>query len=383
MAIGLDSFSTTWYGKLTHHVSRLADFFPAIFFFGGFLWDALTIGRNVTAADLYTFTAYLLLAALILYTISRPSYILADSLRRIEKLPAWLPNWLKTGIIQLYKRLHYPNLPYFLLQFIFGNLLSALFIFYFISANHWLAWLMALVLGALLVANEYLEDEYQQFTLSWALFGFCAMLLLNFVLPFLMGSIHAVWFYLSTLIGTGLTYWLYKKTPQHLGNIAPVWVIAALLMLAYSVDMIPPVPLVKREVAVGYALNRVGGHYQLSQQAAPWWVFWRSTSNNLHVSAGQRVYCFSSVFAPSGLTTKLYHRWQYHDAHKGWQTVSRAGFTMSGGRSDGFRGYTYKQGLQAGDWQVSVETENEKTIAVIPFVVEYNQENASINYTLH
>ena len=29
-------------------------------------------------------------------------------------------------------------------------------------------------------ANEFLESEYKRFTLSWALFGLCSMLLLNF-----------------------------------------------------------------------------------------------------------------------------------------------------------------------------------------------------------
>jgi len=366
-----------WLTQIKSHARKLADFFPAIFFFGGFLWDALTIGRNVAASDLTIFAAYLLIAAIILYTISRPSYILANSLQQIEKLPDWLPTWLKNAIVKLYKRLHYPNLPYFLLQFIYGNLLSALFILYFKSANHWLAWFMALILGVMLVANEYLEDEYKQFTLSWALFGFCAMLLFNFALPFLIGSIHAIWFYLSTLLGAGFAYWLYKKTPEHFGSITPVWVIAAALMLAYAVDMIPPVPLVKREIAVGYALNKIDGNYQLTQQAAPWWVFWRDTSNDLQVGAGQRVYCFSSVFAPRGLKTKLYHRWQYDDEKNGWQTVSRAGFSLSGGRDGGFRGYTYKQGLQAGDWKVSVETENEKTVTVITFHVQNSSENAA------
>lgn len=365
--------SNTWLQQLKHHARKLADFFPAIFFFGGFLWDALTIGRSMASTDLYILSAYLLLAALILYAISRPSYILADSLRQLEKLPAWLPNGLKTATTKIFERLHYPNLPYFLLQFIYGNLLSALFILYFKSANHWLAWLMALILGVMLVANEYLEDEYKQFTLSWALFGFCAMLLFNFALPFLIGSIHALWFYLSTLSGAGLAYWLYKKTPEHFGSITPVGLIAAALMLAYSMDMIPPVPLVKRDIAVGYALNKVEGNYQLTQQAAPWWVFWRNTSTDLQVAAGQRVYCFSSVFAPRGLSTKLYHRWQYYDDKKGWKTLSRTGFTLSGGRTGGFRGYTYKQGLRAGDWKVSVETENEKTITVMTFHVAESQ----------
>ncbi|MDO9205657.1 DUF2914 domain-containing protein [Methylotenera sp.] len=344
--------------RLYHHVLKLGDFFPAIFFFGGFLWDALTIGRNVASSDLITFFIYLLIAAAILFTIGSPRFILGD----VAKLPPWLA--------KIHQRLYWKNLPYFMLQFMFGNLLSALFILYFKSANHWLAWFMSVILGLMLVANEYLEDEYKRFTLSWALFGFCAMLLFNFAIPYLMGSIHAVWFYSSTILGAAAAYWLYKKTPNHDGSIKPVGLIAAVLMLAYAFDVIPPVPLVKRDIAVGYALNKIDGNYQLSQQPSNWWVFWQKTSNDLKVVPGQRVYCFSSVFAPSGLKTRLYHRWQYYDKKAGWQTKSRIGFTLSGGRYDGFRGYTYKTDLQAGDWKVSVETENDKTVAVQEFSVE-------------
>lgn len=347
--------------RLYHHVLKLGDFFPAIFFFGGFLWDALTIGRNVAYSDLITFFVYLGISAAILYTIGSPRFILADA----SKLSPW--------VAKIHKRLYWENLPYFLLQFMFGNLLSSLFILYFKSSNHWLAWLMSILLGIMLVANEYLEDEYKQFTLSWSLFGFCAMLLFNFALPYLMGSIHAVWFYLSTILGAGAAYLLYKKTPNHYGSIWPVWVIASVLMLAYAFDIIPPVPLVKRDIAVGYALNKVDGNYQLSQQPSSWWVFWRDTSTELHVAPGQRVYCFSSVFAPSGLKTRLYHVWQYHDKKNGWQTRSKVGFTLSGGRYDGFRGYTYKSDLQAGEWKISVETENDKTVAVQEFSVKAEQ----------
>ncbi len=344
--------------RLYHHVLKLGDFFPVIFFFGGFLWDALTIGRNVAYSDLITFFVYLGIAAVILFTLGSSKFILADAL----KLSSWAA--------KIHKRLYWENLPYFLLQFLFGNLLSSLFILYFKSSNHWLAWAMSIVLGILLVANEYLEDKYKQFTLSWAQFGFCAMLLFNFALPYLIGSIHAVWFYLSTLLGAGAAFLLYKKTPNHDGSIWPVGVIASLLMLAYAFDMIPPVPLVKRDIAVGYAIDKVDGNYQLSQQPSSWWVFWRNASNDLYVAPGQRVYCFSSVFAPSGLKTRLYHVWQFHDKKIGWQTKSRVGFTLSGGRYNGFRGYTYKTDLQVGEWRVSVETENDKTVAVQEFSVK-------------
>ncbi len=346
-----------WVQGLLHRGRKSANFLPTVFFFAGFVWDALTIGRYVATLDLVIFAVYLLSAAAILYLIASPISFEAR------------PSKLNAAIEKYYS----PRLPYFLLQFLFGSLFSALFILYFKSSSHWLAWITSLVLGVLLVANEFLESEYKRFTLSWALFGLCSMLLFNFALPFLLGSIHAVWFYLSTLMGASLAYWLYKKTPNHLGSIKPVGLIAAILMVAYAADMIPPVPLVKREIAVGYELTKTGGDYQLTQQAPPWWFFWRDASDDLELIAGQRVTCFSSVFAPSGLKTKLYHRWQYYDKTQGWQTQSRIGFDVSGGRYDGFRGYTYKQNLAEGDWRVSVETENEKTIAVHKFSVKYVQ----------
>jgi hypothetical protein len=132
--------------------------------------------------------------------------------------------------------------------------------------------------------------------------------------------------------------------------------------------MIPPVPLVKRDIAMAYNIEKTNGKYQLSQQKSPWWLFWRKTSDDLEVSAGQRLYCFSTIFAPAGLKTKLFHDWQLH-TKSGWQLQSRASYTVSGGRYNGFRGYTYKSNPAVGDWRVIIKTDNEKTIAVHYFTV--------------
>lgn len=344
----------------------VGSYLPAVFFFAGFIWDALTIGHNVSATDLIIFAGYLLAAGLILFCISRPSFILADE--------ANLPSRLYAIVTS--------RAPYFLLQFLFGSLLSALFILYFKSSSHWLAWLMSLLLAGLLVANEFLENHYRRFTISWALFGLCAMLLFNFALPFLLGSVLSIWFYLSTLLGALFAYWLYTKTPDNIGSIWPVSIIAGVLMLAYAADMIPPVPLVKRDIAMAYAIEKVNGNYQLNQQKSPWWMFWRKTSDDLQVANGQRVYCFSTIFAPAGLKTKLFHDWQRH-TEQGWVLQSRASFTVSGGRYNGFRGYTYKSNVAAGDWRVIIKTENEKTIAVHNFSVSLNAENAAIIQRLY
>jgi len=337
---------------------KISHYFPALFFAGGFVWDGITIGRKVASSDLAIFAVYLFLAGLVLYLISRPVLINSES----ERFPKVL------------QKLADSKIPYNFLQFLFGSLLSALFFLYFKSSSHWMAWLLPVLLAILLVANEFLVNEYRRFTLSWALFGFCAMLLFNFALPFLLGSIWSVWFYLSTLLGAALAYFLYAKSPSQIGTIQPVGLIAVLLMLAYSIDMIPPVPLVKRDMLVAYDIKKVDASYYLTQQQSPWWNIWQKTSNDLVLNPNQKIVCFSSIFAPQGLKTKLFHRWQIYSKKHGWQTQSNIGFEVNGGRDGGYRGYTFKQNISAGEWRVLVETENGNTIAMHNFTLKEGQE---------
>lgn len=353
--------------ELTSHLERARRALPAVAFFGGFLWDAFTLGRSVGSSDLWILSGYLALAATILWFLGRREALaavqtttanitepLAQTATTSQVAAADQPWWRESG-------------PYLLLQFCFGGLFSALFIFYFKSSSHFLALMLALALGGLLVANEFLEDRYRRFTLTWALFGLCAMLLLNFVVPHVVGSIASIWFFLSTLAGAGLAHGLRLKTPGQPGRIKPVWTIAVGLLLAYWVDAIPPVPLVTRDIAVGHILERTAGEYRLQQELTPWWLFWRKTESQIHLSSGERLYCVSAIFAPAGLSTRLVHHWQYHDEKAGWQTRSRIGFSLAGGRQGGYRGYSYKQNLTPGEWRVLVETEDGRTVTVHDF----------------
>jgi hypothetical protein len=348
---------------LTLHDLRRA--LPALAFFAGFLWDALSLGRSVGPMDLAILAAYLGGAAGILWFLGRrqalatsvaPPTPATQAPEVLQDVPTPRPWWRESG-------------PYLLLQFFFGGLFSALFIFYFKSSSHLLAYVWALGLGALLVANEFLEDRYRRFTLVWLLFGLCAMLLLNFVVPHIVGSVAGFWFFLSTLLGAGLAHGLRLKTPGRPGRIGPVWGVAAGLFLAYAADLIPPVPLVKRDLAVGHDLVRAQGVYRLQQEKTPWWVFWRRVSRDVHLAPGERLYCVSAVFAPRGLDARLFHRWEHHEGQRGWVTWSRVGFALSGGREGGYRGYTWKQNLVPGDWRVAVETENGRTVAVHRFAI--------------
>jgi hypothetical protein len=334
----------------TERLDQAQRSFPALAFFGGFLWDAVTLGRSVGPLDLWILSGYLAIAAVLLWWLGHRQ----ASADAPNSPTAPQPGWRESG-------------PYLLLQFCFGGLFSALFIFYFKSSSHFLAGLWVLGLGILLVANEFLDDHYRRFTLTWALFGLCAMLLLTFVIPHVVGSISALWFVLGTLAGAGLAHGLRLKTSERPGRILPVWLIAVGLLSAYVLDIIPPVPLVKKDIDVGHALTRSAGEYRLLQEKSPWWVFWRRTESEIHLAPGEPIYCVSAVFAPSGLSTRLVHHWQRYE--KGWTTYSRIPFSLSGGRGGGYRGFTYKRNLAPGEWKVRVETEDGRTVAIHRFEV--------------
>ncbi|MHB1016159.1 MAG: DUF2914 domain-containing protein [Desulfurivibrionaceae bacterium] len=350
--------------------SRFANiraYFPVLAFFGGFLWDALTLGRSVSPSSLWVLSGYLAGAASILWWLGHRRHALALAASEGGTQAATPRHHALLPV--LFRSIWWERAPLLLLQFLFGGLFSALFILYFESSSHLGAMLWSIGLGGLLVANEFINDKYHRFTLTWALFGLCAMLLFNFVLPFMVGSISVKWFYLSTLAGAGFTHLLRQNTRGCPGRVAPVWIIAAMLAVAYPLDLIPPVPLVKRDMKVGINFEHVGDEYHLTLEKAPWWEFWRESSTEVHLAPGERLYCVSSVFAPGGLSTRLYHRWEHYDAKRGWVTVSRNGFGLFGGRNGGFRGYTYKQDVPAGQWRVEVETENGRTVAVHAFTV--------------
>lgn len=343
--------------------STISRYFPAFAFFAGFIWDALTIGQGVRAGDLFMLFGYLLATVPVIGWLVKRTNLEAAKLQ------------IDTQVIQINEIENWKTrLPYLFLQFLFGSLFSALFILYFKSASHLLAIIWSVGLGGLLVANEFLESAYKRFTLTWTLFGFCAMLFLNFALPYAIGSVHALWFYVSVIFAVMFTWALKKIISSQLGNIWPTYLVAALLSTAYMFNVIPPVPLVKRDILVGTQLEKVAGQYLLQQDKAPLWAFWQDTINTVHINPGESVYCLSAIYAPSGLKARLYHRWQYYDAKKGWQNTPRIGFDVAGGRDNGFRGYTVKRNLTFGEWRVIVETENERTITVYPF--EIRQKNS-------
>lgn len=349
--------SSPFVEAVKHHFSTVA-------FFAGFIWDAITIGVKVGSSDLLILSVYLLGTIPIIWWLAKKSNPNSDNAEFFESPEdnEDQEHWKS-------------RLPFMLLQFLYGSLFSALFILYFKSSSHLAAIFWSIGLGVLLVANEFFENSYRRFTLTWTLFGLCAILVLNFVLPYIIGSVHAIWFFLSIILALVITTVLKRKISASLGSIIPTYIVAFVLASAYVFDFIPPVPLVKRDIQIGTQLQKVpskqGFNYVLQQDYVPKWYIWRKVTNGvIHIKPGEGIYCISAIFAPRGIHAKLYHNWQYYDDKKGWKTMSRIPFEVSGGRDNGFRGYTLKGNLKYGEWRVNVETENARTITVYEFEVK-------------
>jgi len=273
-----------------------------------------------------------------------------------------------------------PFLPV-LLQFCFGSLSSGLLVLYFRSGTIAQSLLFFMFLGALLVGNEFLKSRYAQFRFNIAIYYILLLSYVELTVPVLLHSIGPLVFLLSGAVSIGVIaayLWvlLVCARKELVRHIKPAGVSVALIFVAfnilYFINVIPPVPLAMRELGVYHSvLKHSGGSYTALYEPAPWWEFWRDTNGQYVITATSRsAFCFSSVFAPTDLTAPIYHRWEYYNpGTSSWEERSRLAFPISGGRSEGYRGFSIKTGLTAGEWRCDVETAGGALIGRATFTV--------------
>jgi hypothetical protein len=89
------------------------------------------------------------------------------------------------------------------------------------------------------------------------------------------------------------------------------------------------------------------------------------------VVPGESLSAYSSVFAPTTLTTTIIHRWQWYDqTKKSWVLKAVISYSIAGGRDGGYRGYSTALANETGEWRVDIETADGRLIERLPFTVE-------------
>lgn len=274
-----------------------------------------------------------------------------------------------------------------IIQFTFGALLSASFIFYLFSGSLAVSWPFIAVIVVLMISNDvfrkyYLRPRVQIGVYFFILFSFAAI-----VLPFVFSTISVLVFLfsgtISLLLIFGYIALLTKTTPSLVARrtkySTTVVIIFICMNALYFLNIIPPIPLSIRDSVVAHSIQRIGGGYSLRVEEPRWYDRF-VPGTTINSSNGLAVY--TAIFAPDTLRTTIVHQWEYFDEQQDeWVKRDRLPFTIIGGREAGFRGYSRKTRVQPGKWRVSVETEREQVLGRVSIHVrspEYAPELTTI-----
>ncbi len=263
------------------------------------------------------------------------------------------------------------------IQFLFGALLSGVFVFYFFSGTFFVSWPFLLILVGLMVSNEIFRRYYLQPVVQVSMYFFVLFSCLSVGFSFLLNSVSP-WVFigagLSSLVIFGLyIVWLIHVAPP----IRKMWKycmvsilsIFAVINTFYFLNIIPPIPLSLREATLAHTLIRTTNGYTLEVEAESW-IDALFPGQIIHKSPQEKVFLYTSIFAPGDLQTKIVHHWQRYDDNKQqWVSHNRLSFVLSGGRKQGFRGYSMKSNVPSGKWRVDVETERGQVLGRVRFEV--------------
>ncbi len=348
--------------KLPKNVEELAEWYMRYIspfsLVGGFLADNLILLRRV---DLWTSNALLFF-----YLVLAGCCII-------------LLNVIETGRLQQKWILKITPLIPVVAQFAFGGLFSGYLSLYSRSAAYQTSWIFVLLIAGLLLGNERFVRSYRRFPFQLGIFFTVLFSFLIFFLPVVFREIGPYMFIASGVVSlgaiTGFYYLLAYFTPERAASERTrvariVAVIFVTFNILYFTGAIPPLPLALKDAGVYHGVVRTGDEYRLFYEPLPWYESFLRYNITFHRAPNEPAYVFTAIFAPTDLTTTIFHEWQlYDESRKAWVTEETVPFYIVGGRDGGYRGYSVKTNPAAGSWRVNVITSFGQTIGRVAFNV--------------
>lgn len=352
---------TTWY-VIRSFLEKFERILGLLALVGGFIFDSFTLTRIDFWFENFAIIFYLTIAL---------SVIVLSALHAQERV---------RGKYAIRLALFAPVI----LQFTFGGLFSAFLVFFVRSASFSASWPFLLVLVGVLLGNEFFRERYGRFSFQMLIWFFALYLYLTLIVPVLVGDIGFLVFLTSGVVALfivlGVIRFLETFFPVLMRHLAqtPFRFMVGLFVIMnvlYVLNIIPPIPLsLKEAAAYEYVARLNDGSYQLERTEQAWYVDW-FLRDRIEVAEGGTAYFFSSVFSPTRLSVSIVHHWQrFDETSKSWRSVAYVPYTIFGGRTEGYRGYTQLEGVTEGKWRVRVETERGQLLGRETFTVVLPQE---------
>jgi hypothetical protein len=337
-----------WYERYERHISSVSLLF-------GFVFDSLTLQRIDALRENIWIAFNLLLVGVCIVILNR------------RKNPLEPGTWKHFFLFNT-------------LQFGFGALLGAFFIFYFQSSTLAVSWPFLLVLLLAMIANEMFQKRYALLALQISYFYLSLYAFAIFIIPILLHRIGPWIFILSGAVSL-LFVWFYLRILRVFARevfresrIYIFRVVAAIFIgmnLLYFANFIPAIPLSLKDSGVYHniARNRDGSYAVLSEERRGLLRFF-DFKNEISWVPGRPLYAYTAVYSPTLFNTSIVHEWQYRDSlKKEWVTTTRIPLGLTGGRVAGFRTYSEKSALTPGRWRVNVRTSRGQFIGRINFEI--------------
>ncbi len=268
-----------------------------------------------------------------------------------------------------------------IMLFSFGGLFSGFAVFYAKSGSLISSWPFILVLMALMLGTEIRKKYFMNMILQISIFYIAFFSYLIFSLPVIVHKMGPVIYMISGLISLiFISAYLFLLSKINKGAltanrnkiIARIISIFVIFNILYFANIIPPIPLSLKFRAVYHDFSRIQSiQYRGSYEPAPTWEFWRNRNRVFHRQGNEPVYVYTQIYAPVDLSIDLYHKWEYFDPAKTrWVEESRIKIPITGGRANGYRGYSQKQNVWPGSWRVKVITSRGQTVGEIRFKIK-------------
>lgn len=280
--------------------------------------------------------------------------------------------------INIIRKGYVHSIALFIMQFVLGGLFSMSLVFYSRGATLEASWPFLMTLVLYMLANEFLKKHYLLLAAQIGAFFIALYTYLIFVAPvflrrmddfvfLLSGAVSIAFIVLFITILSFVNKAEMKKSRKALLVVIPS--IFILINIFYFTNLIPPIPLLLKEVGVHHSVTRVNASYVVESEEKENGRFFRPIT--VHVAPNEDIYVFSSVFAPVALTANLRHIWQYYDEEtRRWSVRNDVRIPISGGREGGYRMYSLKSNLEEGLWRVDVTTTRGQIIGRIKFKAE-------------